>query len=107
MATTRDEALLILEDFIKNKFELFGPYEDAIDTRDPFLYHSVLSPYINIGFLTPEEIVKKVLKAKVDIASKEGFIRQIIGWREFMCEESIKSTLKLKILKTSLITKKS
>jgi deoxyribodipyrimidine photolyase-related protein len=84
MATTRDEALLILEDFIKNKFELFGPYEDAIDTRDPFLYHSVLSPYINIGFLTPEEIVKKVLKAKVDIASKEGFIRQIIGWREFV-----------------------
>ena len=84
MATSREEAHSVLDDFIKNKFELFGPYEDAIDDRDPFLYHSVLSPYINIGFLIPEEIVKKVLKAKVEIASKEGFIRQIIGWREFV-----------------------
>jgi len=84
MATSRKEAQKELDYFIKNKFELFGVYEDAIDDRDPFLYHSVLSPYINIGFLTPEEIVKKVLKANVSINSQEGFIRQIIGWREFV-----------------------
>ena len=84
MHVTRDGALKELKYFLKEKFENFGAYEDAIDDRDPFLYHSVLSPYINIGFLTPEEIVKKALKADVDLNSKEGFIRQIIGWREFM-----------------------
>lgn len=84
MHTTRKGALKELNFFLKNKFELFGLYEDAIDIRDPFLYHSVLSPYINIGFLTPEEVVKKALKADVPLNSKEGFIRQIIGWREFI-----------------------
>jgi len=84
MATTRKEALKELDFFLKNKFEYFGVYEDAIDQRDPFLYHSVLSPYINIGFLTPEEIVKKALKTDVSLNSKEGFIRQVIGWREFV-----------------------
>tara|TARA_Y100000385_G_C12909521_1_gene557764 strand:- start:74 stop:886 length:813 start_codon:yes stop_codon:yes gene_type:complete len=84
MATSRKEALKELNFFLKNKFELFGVFEDAIDLRDPFLYHSVLSPYINIGFITPEEIVKKALEADVSINSKEGFIRQIIGWREFI-----------------------
>ena len=84
MATSRKEALKLLDYFIKNKFEYFGNYEDAIDERDPFLYHSVLSPYINIGFLTPDEVVKKALVADVGINSKEGFIRQIIGWREFI-----------------------
>lgn len=84
MATTRKEALKVLDDFVKNKIELFGDFEDAIDDRDPFLYHSVLSPYLNIGFVTPEEVVKKVLKAKCPINSKEGFVRQVIGWREFI-----------------------
>lgn len=84
LATSRKEALKELNFFLKNKFELFGVYEDAIDLRDPFLYHSVLSPYINIGFITPEEIVKKAVKVDVSINSKEGFIRQIIGWREFI-----------------------
>lgn len=80
----RKGALRELTYFLNQKFENFGPYEDAIDNRDPFLYHSVLSPYINIGFLTPDEIVDKALKAKVSLNSKEGFIRQIIGWREFI-----------------------
>lgn len=84
MHVTRKGALKELDLFLKQKFEFFGIYEDAIDTRDPFLYHSVLSPYINIGFLTPEEVVKKALKCDVSINSKEGFIRQIIGWREFV-----------------------
>lgn len=84
MHVTREGALSELNYFLKEKFENFGPYEDAIDGRDPFLYHSVLSPYINIGFITPEEVVKKALKADVSLNSKEGFIRQIIGWREFI-----------------------
>ena len=84
MYTTRKAALKEMEYFIKDKFEHFGEFEDALDERDPFLYHSVLSPYINIGFITPEELVKKALKAKVSLNSKEGFVRQVIGWREFM-----------------------
>ncbi len=82
--TTRKDALKVLDEFLNQKIDLFGPYEDAIDTRDPFLYHSILSPYMNIGFLPPEEIVKKTLKVDTNLNSKEGFIRQIIGWREFV-----------------------
>jgi deoxyribodipyrimidine photolyase-related protein len=84
MHTTRQGALEELDYFIQEKFELFGPYEDAIDLRDPFLYHSVMSPYINIGFVTPSEIVKVALAADVSLNSKEGFVRQVIGWREFV-----------------------
>ena len=84
MHTDRKGALRELKYFFKEKFENFGSFEDAIDSRDPFLYHSVLSPYINIGFLTPEEVVKKALKEDVSLNSKEGFVRQIIGWREFI-----------------------
>lgn len=84
MHVDRKGALKELKYFIQEKFENFGVYEDALDERDPFLYHSVLSPYINIGFITPEEVVKEALKAKVSINSKEGFVRQIIGWREFI-----------------------
>ena len=82
--TSRRGALKELNYFFKQKFDLFGTYEDALDNRDPFLYHSVMSPYLNIGFITPEEIVKKALKIDVSINSKEGFVRQIIGWREFV-----------------------
>lgn len=84
MRTSRKEALSLLSNFIKTKFQYFGDFEDAIDNRDPFLYHSVLSPYLNIGFITPEEIIKKTLIADVSINSKEGLVRQIIGWREFV-----------------------
>ncbi len=84
MHVTRKGALKELNYFLKEKFELFGPYEDAIDQRDPFLYHSVLSPYLNIGFITPEELVNKSLQTDVSLNSKEGFVRQVIGWREFI-----------------------
>ncbi len=84
MATSRKEALRELDTFLKDRFGLFGDYEDAIDLRDPFLYHSVLSPYINIGFITPEELIEKVVNADVPMNSKEGFIRQVLGWREFV-----------------------
>jgi deoxyribodipyrimidine photolyase-related protein len=54
----------------------------------PFLLHSVLSPYLNVGLITPKEIIKKILDTgknkKIPLNSLEGFIRQVIGWREFM-----------------------
>jgi len=84
LAVTRVEVLDRFDTFLKERFELFGDYEDAIDKRDPFLYHSVLSPYINMGLITPNEIIKIVEKSNVSLNSKEGFIRQIAGWREFM-----------------------
>ncbi len=80
----RQEALSWFNLFLKNKFESFGDFQDSIDTRDPFLYHSLLSAFINIGFLTPDEVVKKAEQAAVSLNSKEGFIRQVMGWREFV-----------------------
>jgi deoxyribodipyrimidine photolyase-related protein len=81
---TRSGAVKKMNEFFKDKFENFGIFEDALDSRDPFLYHSLLSPYLNIGFLTPQEVVTAALKQKVSLNSKEGFIRQVIGWREFV-----------------------
>lgn len=87
-ATTHQEAQLCLEDFLENRFDLFGPYEDAISRHHAHVFHSVLSPYLNIGLLTPEEVVQETLayaeKHSIGLNSLEGFVRQIIGWREFM-----------------------
>jgi len=75
-----------LNNFLKNKFELFGLYEDAETMKDPFLFHSVLTPMMNIGLLTDTEVINLTLKYqnKVKISSFEGFIRQIIGWRNYV-----------------------
>jgi deoxyribodipyrimidine photolyase-related protein len=83
---TRDEALEWLDDFMKHRFEDFGQYEDAIAEGESILFHSVLSPLINVGLLAPNEVVDKALefKDKVPMNSLEGFVRQIIGWREFV-----------------------
>ncbi len=87
-ATTRVEVLKLLDDFLDNRFDSFGPYEDAIHNKEVFIFHSVLSPYINLGLITPDEIVKKAVtfyeKHNTHYPSVEGFVRQIIGWREFM-----------------------
>ncbi|MFP4089394.1 MAG: cryptochrome/photolyase family protein [Cyclobacteriaceae bacterium] len=87
-ATTRPQALERLDDFFKNRFLFFGPYEDAIDSQRNFLFHSVLSPYINLGLLTPDEVVEKAIAFadanEVSLPSLEGYVRQVIGWREFM-----------------------
>jgi len=80
----RKTALAWFNKFIEERFELFGVYQDAIDTRDPFLYHSLLSPFINIGFITPKEVIEKVKDVDVPLNAKEGFIRQVLGWREFV-----------------------
>ena len=87
-ATTREQVLLQLQSFLKDRFQEFGPYEDAIDKEQVFVFHSVLSPYINMGLITPQEVVDEVLEFAsahdVHYPSVEGFIRQVIGWREFM-----------------------
>ena len=72
--------------FLKNRFYKFGIYEDAVNNNYPFLFHSVLSPMMNIGLLTDKEVIEETLKYKnkVPINSMEGFIRQIIGWRNYV-----------------------
>jgi deoxyribodipyrimidine photolyase-related protein len=92
---THKEAEMWLDDFIKNKLALFGDYQDYIHHKEPYLFHSLLSSSINIGLLTPWLVVEKVLSANnIPLNSKEGFIRQIIGWREFLraiyCREGCK-----------------
>ncbi len=76
------------EKFLEERFERFGPFEDAISHRERVLFHSVLTPMLNIGLLTPQKVVDRALEFatghKIPINSLEGFIRQIIGWREFM-----------------------
>ncbi len=87
--STRQEALQAMSLFFENRFELFGDYEDAISTRVRVIFHSVLTPPLNIGLITPQEIIDAALDAaeknpEIPLNSLEGFIRQIIGWREFM-----------------------
>ncbi len=88
MPTNREESLNWLDDFFKEKFFNFGDYEDAVVSENNFLFHSAISPILNMGLLTPNEVIHKALDfAKLNsipINSLEGFIRQIIGWREFI-----------------------
>lgn len=87
-STSRRSALYRVNKFIEERLTDFGPYEDAISKDEAFLFHSVLSPYINLGLITPKEVLDKVLghyeKHKTHYPSVEGFIRQVAGWREFM-----------------------
>jgi len=87
-ATEYNDVIKLLNFFIKEKSNLFGDYEDAVDQKDNILFHSALSPYINLGLITPELIIKKVLdfhkSKKIKLNSLEGYMRQVIGWREFM-----------------------
>jgi len=86
LPTTHKESTEWLDDFLIEKLNLFGDYEDAVSQRDNILFHSALSPLINSGLITPEKIVDRLkkLKTKVNLNSLEGYIRQVIGWREFM-----------------------
>ncbi len=85
---TRREALRALRNFIDQRLAAFGPYQDAMWTDEPFLYHALLSPALNLKLIRPREVVEKALKAYTDneapLQSVEGFIRQVIGWREFI-----------------------
>ena len=83
--TNRENALKLVDFFIEEKFKFFGHYEDAINSKDAFLFHSCLSSSLNLGIITVKEILDKVANLKnIPINSYEGFIRQIIGWREFI-----------------------
>jgi deoxyribodipyrimidine photolyase-related protein len=85
---THNEAQSWFEDFLNRRFKLFWDYEDAIAKDELIIFHSVLSPLLNSGLLTPDYIVKKAIEFasnnNIAINSLEGFIRQIIGWREFI-----------------------
>ncbi|MFK8113330.1 MAG: cryptochrome/photolyase family protein [Rubripirellula sp.] len=86
--TSHRSARRWLKHFLANRFEHFGAYEDAIVEGESWLWHSALTPALNIGLLTPGEIVKATLtyaeQHSVPLNSLEGFLRQVIGWREFM-----------------------
>jgi deoxyribodipyrimidine photolyase-related protein len=88
LPVTRAAAKAWLERFIVERLPEFGPYEDALVAGAPDLLHSSLSSLINVGLLHPLEVVKRAERAfrdgHVPIASAEGFIRQILGWREYM-----------------------
>jgi len=88
LPTTLEESHEWLENFLHERFEFFGHYEDALSTKHDFLYHSVLSPMMNLGHLTPGLIIQRALEIgaskKIPLNSLEGFIRQIMGWREFI-----------------------
>ena len=88
-ATTRKGALKQLKTFCREHLENFGAYEDAMTEKNWALHHSLLSPYLNIGLLHPGEVVDAVLdefakRPELPLASVEGFIRQVIGWREYV-----------------------
>ena len=87
-AVTRKDALKQQSHFLDHALPLFGDYQDAMLTGEPFLWHSILSPYINAGLLDPLELCREVEvrynDGKVPLNAAEGFIRQIIGWREYV-----------------------
>ena len=87
-ATEYNDIIKLLDFFIEKKSNLFGDFEDSVSQKNNILFHSVLSPYINLGLVTPDFIINKILdkhiKDSIKLNSLEGYIRQIIGWREFM-----------------------
>ena len=86
-AVTRQQALAVLEHFIATRLDGFGPYQDAMVTGQPTLWHALLSPYLNLGLLGPLEVIRRLEEAGLErgtpLASLEGVIRQILGWREY------------------------
>jgi deoxyribodipyrimidine photolyase-related protein len=86
--TTREQARAWLSGFLDERLAQFGPYEDAISKRSATVFHSALSPSLNLGLLTPDEVVAAVLDRYatrgLPIESVEGFVRQVLGWREFV-----------------------
>ncbi|MFN0194092.1 MAG: cryptochrome/photolyase family protein [Aestuariivirga sp.] len=85
---TRADAVLALEDFIGNGLPLFGDYQDAMKAGAPFLFHSLLAPALNIGLLSPREVCEAAETAwrsgNAPLNAVEGFVRQILGWREYV-----------------------
>lgn len=86
-AVTRQQALAVLEHFIATRLDGFGPYQDAMVSGQPTLWHALISPYLNLGLLGPLEVIRRLEQAGLErgtpLASLEGVIRQILGWREY------------------------
>ncbi|MEM1127967.1 MAG: cryptochrome/photolyase family protein [Bacteroidota bacterium] len=86
--TSHTEARAWFEHFLRHRMADFGPFEDAFEPGRPFLYHAVLTPSLNTGLITPAEVLDMTLafaeRERVPIQSLEGFVRQVIGWREYM-----------------------
>jgi deoxyribodipyrimidine photolyase-related protein len=96
---TREDALAALEDFVTHRLADFGPYQDAMVADEPTLNHALLSPALNLGLLRPDEVIERAIEAAdegdhggdaggeddaIPINSLEGFVRQVLGWREFV-----------------------
>lgn len=86
LPVTRRHALAALRDFVEHRLPLFGRHQDAMWTGEAFLFHAVISGPLNLHLLNPREVVEAVLDnpAKAPLNAVEGFIRQVIGWREFV-----------------------
>lgn len=86
--TSHAEAKIWLDDFIENRIDGYAQYENTISTRSPWLHHSLLQSSFNIGLLTPQEAIETALNRHdarpIPLESLEGFIRQILGWREYV-----------------------
>jgi deoxyribodipyrimidine photolyase-related protein len=87
-ATTRNDALKALQHFIDHRLPWFGDYQDAMVMDEPLMFHSLIAPYLNCGLLLPMEVCQAAEQAYLDghapLNAVEGFIRQIIGWREYV-----------------------
>lgn len=87
-AVTRKDALRSLDDFLINALPNFGKYQDAMASGEPFVFHAVISPYLNAGLLTAREVCiaaeREYLERRAPLNAVEGFIRQILGWREYV-----------------------
>jgi deoxyribodipyrimidine photolyase-related protein len=81
---THLQAKMRLQWFMRNALSRFGKYQDAIDQNSDFVFHSALSPAMNIGLLLDREVVDAIRKSNKHIASLEGFTRQVIGWRQYV-----------------------
>ena len=92
LAVTHEQAQQAFDAFINDRLANFGPYEDAMSTRESALYHAQASIYINIGLLDPMEMIQAAEVAyrngQAPIQSVEGFVRQVLGWREYMYWQS-------------------
>ena len=87
-AVTRTDALRVLDAFLSDALPNFGWYQDAMATGEPFVFHAAISPYLNAGLLTPREVCvaaeREYIEKRAPLNAVEGFIRQILGWREYV-----------------------
>ncbi len=88
MPVTRSQAIVAMDTFITERLPLFGPYQDAMKQGQPKLFHSIISAALNCGLLAPMEVIKRAEMAYhaglAPLQCVEGFIRQILGWREYV-----------------------